>query len=241
MLKAVRKTRASADVVKQIANLITNGRLKKGDQLPAERELTEAFQVSRATVREAIRSLESMGLVKSKHGNGTYVLVSGEEAGIAPLAASLLTEKDDLLDIFHIRKIIEPSIAQLAAGYASSEDIKELEEILKRQRVEVAAGKYAAETDTRFHLTLARIARNRVLSRLLHALVELLADSRARRLDEASRAVRSLHGHENIVAAVAREDCTGARQSMLNHLSEVEGLFRKKKRGGGKCIDGFEE
>ena len=241
MLKAVRKTRASEDVVRQIADLITGGRLKKGDQLPAERQLSESLKVSRATVREAIRSLESMRLIESRHGNGTYVLVSGEQAGVAPLAASLLTDKDDLLDIFNIRKIIEPSIAQLAAAYASSKDIEELEQILKRQRVEAAAGKYTAETDTSFHLTLARIARNRVLSRLLHALVDLLADLHAERLEEPLRAVRSLQGHESIAAAVRREDCAGARQAMLDHLSKVESLFLDRKKGGAKCRDEIEE
>jgi GntR family transcriptional repressor for pyruvate dehydrogenase complex len=241
MLRAVRKTRASEDVVRQIADLITKGRLKKGDQLPAERQLSESFKVSRATVREAIRSLESMRLIESRHGNGTYVLVSGEQAGVAPLAASLLTDKDDLLDIFHIRKIIEPSIAQLAAAYANSRDIEELEEILKRQKVETVSGKYKAETDTLFHLTLARIARNRVLSRLLHALVELLADSDGKQLEEPLRAVKSLQGHESIAAAVRREDCAAARQAMLDHLSQVESLFLDKKKGGGKCSEETEE
>jgi len=81
MLKAVEKKRAYEDIVRQMRGLIKDGKLKKGDQLPTEREMTEVFKVSRATVREAIRTLESMGLVGSKQGNGTYVIASGEETG----------------------------------------------------------------------------------------------------------------------------------------------------------------
>jgi GntR family transcriptional repressor for pyruvate dehydrogenase complex len=100
MLKAVRKKRAYEDIVKQIRNLIERGRLKRGDQLPTERELSETFKVSRATVREAIFSLETMKLVDRRQGDGTYVIASTEEALVQPLAASLFHERDDVIDIF---------------------------------------------------------------------------------------------------------------------------------------------
>lgn len=233
MLKAVKKTRASEDVVKQIVNLIKKGKLKKGDQLPAERELTETFQISRTTVREAIRSLESMRLVECKQGNGTYVMVSSTEACIKPLTLGLFTPEDDLMDIFYLRKIIEPSIAQLAAGYATAEDIKELEDILKKQETETDAGTNMA--DSMFHLTLARIARNRVLGRLLYALVELMATTHENTPSNTMRADKSLKGHEAILSAIKREDCSEARKAMLSHLSEIENLLFKGKKGGGKC------
>jgi GntR family transcriptional repressor for pyruvate dehydrogenase complex len=75
-IKAVEKKRAYEDVVAQIRALIDDGRLKQGDQLPTERELSETFRVSRATIREAIRTLESTKLVQSRQGDGTYVLAS---------------------------------------------------------------------------------------------------------------------------------------------------------------------
>ncbi len=234
-MKAVKKKRASEDVVKQIAGSIKKGKLKKGEQLPAERELTETFKVSRTTVREAIRSLESMGLVESRQGNGTYVRVSSEEANMQPLAAGLFNEKDDLADIFFIRKTIEPSIAQLAAGYATPEDIKELEDILKRHEEDLLSGKNTVETDTLFHLTLARIARNRVLGRLLYALVDLLVHTRENILQNPTRAAKSVKGHHGILDAIRQSDCAGARKAMLAHLSEIEDLLFKGKKGGGKC------
>ena len=133
MLKAVRKKRAYEDIVKQIRHLIEKGRLKRDDQLPTERELSETFKVSRATVREAIFSLETMKLVERRQGDGTYVIASSEEALVQPLATSLFHEKDDMIDIFSLRKIIEPEVAQLASENRTPEEINELEEILKEQ------------------------------------------------------------------------------------------------------------
>ena len=152
MLKAVEKRRAYQDVVQQMLNLIRNGKLKKGDQLPTERDLTETFKVSRTTVREAIRYLESMRLVESRQGNGTYVLASSDNASVQTLSAALFQDRDELVDIFYIRKIIEPSIAQLAAEYATPEEVKELEEIVERHEADLAAGEKTVETDTAFHM-----------------------------------------------------------------------------------------
>ncbi len=120
MLKAVIKKRAYEDIVQQIRSLIEKGKLKRDDQLPSERELSETFKVSRATVREAIVALEAMMLVDRRQGNGTYVIVSSEETLVQPLAAALFHEKDDLIDIFSVRKIIEPGIAQLGRGKCNS-------------------------------------------------------------------------------------------------------------------------
>mgnify|MGYP001146691740 CR=1 FL=1 len=234
MLKAVIKKRAYEDIVKQIRHLIEKGKLKRGDQLPAERELSETFRVSRATVREAIFSLETMKLVDRRQGDGTYVIASSEEALVQPLAASLFLEKDDLIDIFFLRKIVEPEIAQLASENATPEEINELEEILKEQEGEVASGKNPVRTDTNFHHHLARTAKNRVLERLLIALVDLLGRTRERYLQTEERKQRSLVGHRNILAAIRNGNGRAARRAMRRHLEDVEDILFKKKKGGEK-------
>jgi len=231
MLKAVEKRRAYEDIVKQIRDLIEKGRLKKGDQLPTERELTDTFKVSRATVREAIRTLESMRLVESRQGDGTYVLASSEEALVQPLAATLLHEKDDLADIFFIRKIIEPVVAQLAAEHATREEIKELEDILQKQEKDLSGGVNIVQTDSSFHNSLAGMAKNRVMERLLLAIVDLLAKTREGYLQNDERAHGSLRGHEEVLSAIKRGDGNAAKLAMRRHLESVEGiLFRKKQR-----------
>lgn len=135
-MKAVRKRRAYEDIVDQIRKLIEKGRLRQGDQLPVEKELSETFKVSRLTVREAILSLETMNLVDRRQGNGTYVIASSEEALVGPLAAVLVQEKDSLLDVFAVREIIEPEIARLAAKNARPEQVADLLRIVEAQERE---------------------------------------------------------------------------------------------------------
>jgi GntR family transcriptional repressor for pyruvate dehydrogenase complex len=229
MLKAVRKKRAYEDIVKQIRHLVEKGRLKRGDQLPTERELSETFKVSRATVREAIFSLETMKLVDRRQGDGTYVIASSEETLVQPLAAALFHEKDDLIDIFFLRKIIEPEVARLAAENATPEEIDEMEEILKEQEKEVANGRNPLQTDSNFHHFLVRTSKNRVLERLLLALFDLLIKTREKYLQTEERKQKSLHGHQNILIAIKNRNGPAARQAMRRHLEEVENIVFKKR------------
>jgi GntR family transcriptional repressor for pyruvate dehydrogenase complex len=234
MLKAIEKKRAYEDIVKQIRTLIEKGKLKRGDQLPVERELSETFKVSRATVREAIFNLEVMRLVQRRQGDGTYVIASSEETLVQPLAAALFHERDDIIDIFSIRKMIEPEVAQLASANATPEEIAELEELLKEQEEEIAGGKTPIQTDTDFHHLLARMSRNRVLERLLLALVDLLRRTRENYLQTSERMERSLRGHREILKAIKNGQGKVARQAMRRHLEDVEHAVFNKKKGGRK-------
>ncbi len=234
MLKAVIKKRAYEGIVEQIRNLIQKGRLKRGDQLPNERELSETFKVSRATVREAILSLETMNLVDRRQGNGTYVIASSEEALVQPLATSLYHEKDDLIDIFSLRKLIEPEIAQLASENGTAGEVSELGKILQEQEKVVANGEIPIQADTNFHHLLARMAKNKVLERLLLTLFDLLSKTRETYLQSEERKQKSLRGHHNILAAVKSGNGRAARQAMRRHLEDVESILFKKRKGGGK-------
>jgi GntR family transcriptional repressor for pyruvate dehydrogenase complex len=187
-------------------------------------------------VREAIFSLETMKLVDRRQGNGTYVIASSEEALVQPLAESLFLEKDDLIDIFFLRKIIEPEIAQLASENATPGEINELENILREQEGEVASGKNPVRTDTNFHHHLARMSKNRVLERLLPTLVDLLSKTRERYLQTEERKQKSLLGHRNILAAIKNGNGRVARRAMRRHLEDLEAIVFKKKKGGKKQL-----
>jgi len=235
MLKAVKKKRVYEDIVHQIRNLIQKGKLKRGDQLPTERELVDTFKVSRASVREAIRYLESMNLVESRQGDGTYVIASSEEALVQPLASTLFLEKDNIMDIFSIRKIIEPQVAQLAAENATASEINELEEILQEQAKDLGDGLNLTKTDSEFHNLLTQTAKNRVLERLLLAILDLLAKTREKYLQVEGRAQKSLKGHQEILSAIKAHNPVVARQAMRRHLEEVEDILFKKKGGVKKA------
>ncbi len=223
MLKAIKKTRVYEDIVAQLKELIAEGKVKPGDQLPSERELSERFQVSRASVREAIRSLESMGWIQTRQGEGTYI-ASSVETLLASIAFTIQHKSDPLIQVFEARKILEPAIAALAAERATAEEVGGLEAILNEQAQQVTEGKTGVEADTRFHSTLADAAKNEVLLRLNDAIVDRLheTETRERSLQTEGRPARSLAGHQEILRAIQSKDPAKAREAMLNHLETIE-------------------
>lgn len=222
MLKAVKKVRIYENIVQQVKSLIAEGKLRVGDQLPPERELSESFQVSRASVREAIRALELIGLVQSRPGNGTFISAPRMEALIEPLATFLLHQKDRLLELLEVRDVIEPQMAYLAAKRATPEDIQKLEGILKEQEAQVALRETAMEADTAFHHALAEAAKNGVLLRLVGGIVDLLAESREKALQTRGRPQSSLAMHREVLAAVKAGDARGAGRAMRRHIEDVK-------------------
>ncbi|HVN95323.1 MAG TPA: FadR/GntR family transcriptional regulator [Syntrophorhabdaceae bacterium] len=232
MLKEVRKKRAYEDIVTQIRTLIEKGRLKHGDQLPNEKELSETFKVSRSTVREAILSLETQDLVERRQGDGTYVMATSEEAIVKPLAQSIFHEKDDIIDIFTLRKILEPEIAKLAAEHSTQKAIRDLEDIVNKQDKSLEGGKNPVKTDSNFHYALAQMSKNKVLERLLMALVRILRRTREEYLQSEERKRKSLAGHRAILAAIKTRNGTAAKQAMRRHLEEVEDAVFKQREGG---------
>ncbi|MFQ5882447.1 MAG: FadR/GntR family transcriptional regulator [Candidatus Methylomirabilales bacterium] len=218
MLKAVRKTRIYEDIVAQVKELITVGKLKPGDQLPAERELSDMFQVSRASVREAIRALESVGLIEIRQGEGTYITTSAETL----LASAILRQEDPFLQVFEARKILEPAIAALATGRATAKEVEQLEAILHEQARQIAEGGTGVDADTSFHSALAEAAKNKILLRLNEAIVDSLRETRERSLQPRGRAARSLSGHREILEAIRAKDPVKAREAMLEHLETIE-------------------
>jgi GntR family transcriptional repressor for pyruvate dehydrogenase complex len=228
MLREVRKKRAHEDIVKQIRSLVEKGKLKQGEKLPPERDLSETFKVSRATVREAIFSLETMKLVRRRQGDGTYITAARGEDLVQPLALSLVHEKDDLIDIFSLRKLIEPEVAHLACDNAQPEDLQNLEKILREQEREVNRKRSALRIDAEFHHTLAQTARNRIFERLLMAVMDLLQQTREQYLQTEERKRTSLRGHREILAAIRAGDGRKARLAMRRHLERVERISFKK-------------
>jgi GntR family transcriptional repressor for pyruvate dehydrogenase complex len=175
-----------------------------------------------------------MKLLQCRQGNGTYVLASSEEALIQPLAAALFNKKDDIRDIFFIRRIIEPHVAQLAAQNATSKEIEEMEGILREQEERIRAQKNIIETDSAFHSLMVKATKNHVMERLVLALIDLLTQSREQYLTEDgndARANRSLEGHQRILSDIKNGDGEAARNSMLKHLDEIEGLSFTDREG----------
>jgi GntR family transcriptional repressor for pyruvate dehydrogenase complex len=222
MLKAIKKTRIHEEVVSQLHELIKQGRFKAGDQLPSERELAETFKISRTSVREALRALETRGLIISRTGMGNFVADLPIESVVAPLAKLLIEEKDALADVFELRKLIEPHIAALAAERATARDIERMKQLLNKQREQVERGATGVEADTQLHFAIGQATQNQAIQKLVSGLLDILSHSREESLQTDARRKASIASHRAIVAAIEKHDQTKARDAMRDHIEQVE-------------------
>jgi GntR family transcriptional repressor for pyruvate dehydrogenase complex len=228
-LEPVRRSRLYEKIVDQIHALIADGRLKPGDQLPPERVLAETFQVSRTSVREALRALELRGLIEGKQGGGTFVRSVSADDLTRPMTAALLAGKREIADLFELREMIEPAIARKAAERAEPRHLDELERILEQQRSKVERGEPYPDEDAAFHYTVAVAANNAALLRLVNVIMDLLRESRATYLQRGSRPRRSLEGHRALLAALHDHDPARAERIMREHIAAVaDGVLGKQ-------------
>ena len=223
--ETVHRGRVYEQVLEQIRQQIASGRLKPGDKLPSERELAERFRVSRSSVRDAIQALQTLRLVRSRQGGGTAVCEISAESLSSPLAQALAGREGLVAELIEARKMIEPPLAARAALNATDEEIARLEELLRRQKEKMRRGEPIIEEDSDLHYTIALAARNTVVRRMVDLLMDLLRESRARNMQVAGRAQRSLAGHRRIVAAIRRRDPRAAQAAMLRHICEIERIL----------------
>src|SRR5881628_1894943 len=171
----IKSTRIYQEIVRQVKAMIAEGRLKSGDQLPPERDLAEKFVVSRTSVREALRALESLGLVEIRAGEGTFVREVSVESLIEPLALMMVSQREAIAELFEARRLLEPGIAALAASRATLEEVAEMERILEEQAKEIAEGRTGLVQDAAFHGAIGAAAHNRAITRLAHAIMDRLS------------------------------------------------------------------
>lgn len=205
--------------------MIRDGRLNPGDKLPPERELAEAFGVSRTSVRDAIRVLEMQGMVEPRQGDGTVVRDLSPDSLVNPLASVLARNSRLLTELWDVRKMLEPPLAARAAARAADEDVDKLRVILDRQAEKVRQGELAIDEDTQFHYTIATAATNSVVMRVIDVLMDLLRESRERSLQVKGRLQKSLVGHRQIFAAIESRDQAAAEAAMRQHLQEIEDVI----------------
>jgi len=224
--EAIPRNKVYQAVAKQLERRITE-ELKPGDLLPPERQLVQMLGVSRGSVRDAIRSLELMGLLEPRQGIGT-VVCDPRAARTNPLANALLEKRKMVADLLDVRKMLEPPLARRAAEHASPDEISDLEDILIRQAASVGRGELGIEEDSEFHYSIALASGNNVVLKVVDVLMDLLRETRERSLQGEGRQEKSLAGHRCILEALKESDARAAEAAMRRHLQEIENLVLKK-------------
>lgn len=206
-------------VAGQIEQYIEGNALSAGDRLPGERELCDLLGVSRASVREALRSLQTRGIVRVHHGKGVFVAdaADGEQA-MHRLARMREVGLDEL---FAMREVLEVPAAGWAASCATEEQLGNLVRTFEDLGQAVLAGSSPRELrviDARLHLQIAEYANNRFLAMTQTILQEMLARSMDTTLAIAGRPARSVREHADIIAALAARDPARARTAARRHI-----------------------
>lgn len=222
--------RFSVQIVQQIQDAIRSGQLAPGNRLPAERELAERFGVSRVTVRDALRSLEVLGLVQIRVGAAGGAFVTSPSTGTVSEALTnlMLLSSLTLEEVAEIRLLFELGSVALATARASDDDVANLKQQMRDARAALEKGSYEREMSLHFHLHIAEIARNKAIS--------LFADSfrgplsmhpiRTREPERSSFAV-TVREHAAIVKAIERRDSGEAQRRMAQHLTRGTDISRE--------------
>lgn len=226
-LKPIRTKKIYVEIVEQIKELFATGNLRPGDKLLSERELAERLQVSRASVREALSALEAMGLLEIRPGEGTFIRQTNVDSIIEPLALLLLVEKDQIRELYEVRKIMEVETAGLAALRARPEEVERMGSIVTRMEWDLHRGDLGEIADLDFHLAIAEMADNSILLRLMNTISDsmrqILKTARASLYAEPENARVLLMQHRAVMKAIETQEYEGAKKAMFDHLVFVEG------------------
>ncbi|BDR75140.1 FadR/GntR family transcriptional regulator [Clostridium tetani] len=221
MFSPVKNKKIYEEVIEQIKDMIYKGILKKGDKLPSERDMVEKLQVSRTSVREALRSLEIVGLIESRQGEGNFIKEDFEDGLIEPLSVMFMLQDSKSEEILELRKIIEVGTIKLAAERITESELEKLNE-LKEKLKTPNKEENLAEIDREFHYKIAAASKNFLLLGVLNAISALMEsyikDARKSILEEEGNRQELITQHENIFEALNNNSEDEAVEAMTNHL-----------------------
>jgi GntR family transcriptional regulator, transcriptional repressor for pyruvate dehydrogenase complex len=201
--------------------------LHPGDPLPPERELMHQYAVGRSSVREALRMLESRGLIASQ-GNGAFAVAEPRNPFADGLGMLLADGQTDLQQLFEVRRLLEGEIAGLAAERRTDEQVERLRAAIVAMEQGLDAEETYIAADIDFHLILAEATGNRFVVHLMHAVRDQLRAAFGTVFHVPGSPARSVTDHGGIADAVAARDGARARELMNKHIGRVQAGYESR-------------
>lgn len=222
------KRRLSDSTVDQVLQLVRSGQLLPGDRLPSERDLIQRLGVSRNSLREGVRMLETMGVLRVVPGRGTFVADGAEQARPDWTTPWLPTPGRDMIDLLEMRETLEIKAAVLACSRGTPEQLGRIEAGLAALKEAVASGELeeVVKADMALHDAIAVASGNRLLADALRNLADLVSDTRHAITRIPGRLRRSGPEHDVLVAAILSGDADAAGRAMYNHVRRVQDEVR---------------
>ena len=228
-------------IVHRFEELMLNGDLSPETRLPAERELAQRLQVSRTSLRQAMAILKARGLISIRAGSGSFANGGPDEVLVTPLAGTLSSFKERILEPMEVRQLLEPQVARLAAERATEENVWILERIAAAQKALMNNERSFVAEDIAFHRHIAVMANNGVLLRLIDDSQLMLRDSREISLSTKKGAQVSWKGHLAVLQAIKNRDSNRAYEAMAAHITMVSNLIRSHMTEDAELLDDGEK
>ncbi|RJQ09440.1 MAG: FadR family transcriptional regulator [Bacillota bacterium] len=232
-------------IIEEFRRAIASGKFQTGDRIPPERELADMFRVGRTSIREAMKALAMLGLIRRTR-EGTFVS-DGRPMAPDRLAWEHALQKASLREVFEMRRMFESNLADLAASRAADEDIAEMRGALDEDDGTLQG---FLGSDIAFHSAVAAAAQNSAIYELYTAVKDLLFRShrvfqsahQAGRQDQVLQLVREARvDHEALLALIEKQDRSGARRAMREHLDRLERALVELTDYGGSKEPALEE
>lgn len=222
--KTSENKKLSDQVIRHIQQMILDGELSEGDKLPPEREMTERFSIGRPALREALKSLEMLGLVERQHGRGNFIVNNIQASYFEPLSLSFILSHGTQQELYEMSSCLELFAVRKAADTASPTDILALRSNLKQMMAAEDASSKAV-FDRGFHLEIVRIAGNTLLYNTMENLSYLMDRfiERSVRLSyfEGDSIENIYKEHEAIISAIEHRSAQTAEDAMKKHLGKI--------------------
>lgn len=214
--------KVSESVVEQIEKMIENGTFQSGEKLPSVREMCDMFGVGRSAIRDAIITLKGKGTVTVRQGEGTYIC----RFDSAKLFNHNLVspESSDVRELFQVRKILEPGIAEMAALYRTEKELKEIEKTFSTKSA------LSWEDDYNFHMVIAKASRNQIIFQLM----QFISTTTKKHMNDFHQTIQKNEHiiekinkqHKDIFLAIKDADSARAKLNMSEHLEYVEDILQ---------------
>jgi len=217
-LTPVRRTTLTADICRKLVAHLMRGDWAEGEQIPPERQLCQHLGVGRASLREALKALEIMGMIETRLGEGTFVCQRSDFFARPLLWAITGSDVSDVRELVEARRLIEVELAGLAAERATADDLAKMEEMLASMEAAAGDRERFSDADIGFHMAIAEAGHNKILLNAILLIRNLLREWVNHALTKSGVSATAYEQHKKIFQAIARKRPEQARQSMEAHL-----------------------
>jgi GntR family transcriptional repressor for pyruvate dehydrogenase complex len=214
-------------VAARIESLVRDGQLVRGSRLPSEPRLAEMLGVSRASLREALKGMVFLGLIKARPGDGTYLQPSLTSMVSRHFQWMLLLQEIKYLELYELRQILEPAAAALAARRATPDDHERMRTALHGMRSSLDDPRAFVRAELDFHGAITQASKNAAIQSTMRMMYGALAEGRHRVLPLVDKIQKHCAHHERIYRLIVQGDATNARRAITEDLKYAEFLLRK--------------